>query len=68
MSNFLTLYRLLKKKKILPEKEAIKFLVDVLNGFTQLIKNGIIHRDLKPANIILDKTVILRFITFRHIN
>ena len=24
---------LLKKKKILPEKEAIKFLVDVLKGF-----------------------------------
>ena len=47
--------RHLKKKKLLPEKEAIKFLVDVLNGFTQLIKNGIIHRDLKPANILIDK-------------
>ncbi|CAD8048740.1 unnamed protein product [Paramecium primaurelia] len=46
----------LKKKKNLTEKEAIKFLVDVLTGFTQLIKNGIIHRDLKPANILLDKT------------
>ncbi|CAD8163035.1 unnamed protein product [Paramecium octaurelia] len=46
---------LLKKRKLLPEKEAIKFLVDVLNGFTQLIKNGIIHRDLKPANILIDK-------------
>ncbi|CAK66613.1 unnamed protein product (macronuclear) [Paramecium tetraurelia] len=46
---------LLKKRKILSEKEAIKFLVDVLNGFTQLIKNGITHRDLKPANILIDK-------------
>lgn len=59
---------MLKKKKILPEKEAVKFLVDVLNGFTQLIKNGIIHRDLKPANIILDKTVNFKFLTFRHTN
>ncbi|KAM3142202.1 hypothetical protein pb186bvf_005611 [Paramecium bursaria] len=48
---------LLKKKKILPEKEAIKFLVDVLKGFLQLIKHGIIHRDLKPANILIHQGV-----------
>ena len=30
---FIYYISLLKKKKILPEKEAIKFLVDVLKGF-----------------------------------
>lgn len=39
------------------EKDALKFLVDVLTGFIQLIKHGIIHRDLKPANILIDKGV-----------
>lgn len=35
------------------EKEVLEFLIDILNGFTQLIKHGIIHRDLKPANILI---------------
>lgn len=48
---------LLKKRKFLAEKEAVKFIVDVLTGFLQLIKHGIIHRDLKPANILIDKGV-----------
>lgn len=41
----------------MPEKEALRFMIDILNGFIQLIKNGIIHRDLKPANILIDKGV-----------
>lgn len=41
----------------MPEKDALKIIVDILTGFTQLIKNGIIHRDLKPANILIDKGV-----------
>ncbi|CAD8177679.1 unnamed protein product [Paramecium octaurelia] len=49
------LEELLKKQKLLSEKDAIKFLVDILNGFTQLIKNGIIHKNLKPENILIDK-------------
>lgn len=48
-------FRLIAKKKQLPEAEALKFLTDILNGFIQLISNGIIHRDLKPANILIDK-------------
>ncbi|CAD8197134.1 unnamed protein product [Paramecium octaurelia] len=43
------------QKKTMPEKDAVKFMIDILNGFIQLIKNGIIHRDLKPANILIDK-------------
>lgn len=43
---------------MMSEKDAMKFLVDILTGFVQLIKHGIIHRDLKPANILIDKGVI----------
>lgn len=48
---------LLSQKKSMSEKDALKFLTDVLTGFVQLIKNGVIHRDLKPANILIDKGV-----------
>jgi len=47
----------LAQHKSMPEKDALKFLTDILTGFIQLIKNGIIHRDLKPANILIDKGV-----------
>ncbi|CAK63370.1 unnamed protein product (macronuclear) [Paramecium tetraurelia] len=48
-------YELLKKRKLLSEKDTIKLLIDILNGFTQLIKNGVTHRNLKPENILIDK-------------
>jgi serine/threonine protein kinase len=32
----------------LDEKRAMKCLVQILNGFGELTKNGITHRDLKP--------------------
>jgi serine/threonine protein kinase len=35
------------------EKKTVKCLVQLLNGFGELIKNGITHRDLKPENILL---------------
>jgi calcium-dependent protein kinase len=49
--------RLLKKKRLLPEEEALKVLQDILTGFIELIKSGIIHRDLKPANILIHQGV-----------
>lgn len=48
------------KNKMMSEKDAFKFIVDMLHGFVQLIKHGIIHRDLKPANILIDKGVPLK--------
>lgn len=31
----------------------MKYLIQILNGFGELVKNGIIHRDLKPENILI---------------
>ncbi|CAD8106591.1 unnamed protein product [Paramecium sonneborni] len=51
------LQHLLKKKKFLPQKEAVSFFIDVLLGMMELVKKGIIHRDLKPANILINRDI-----------
>jgi serine/threonine-protein kinase ULK/ATG1 len=43
----------LKRKKRLPENEALAFLRDVLRGFEYMTRRDIMHRDLKPANILI---------------
>lgn len=45
---------MLKKNKRFPEDKAKTILIDLLNGFLELVKNGIIHRDLKPENILIN--------------
>ena len=46
-----------KNNKRLPEAEAKKCLIDIVNGFTELVNLGIVHRDLKPDNILINKGV-----------
>ena len=36
----------------------MKCLIQILNGFGELIKNGITHRDLKPENIMVKDKVL----------
>jgi len=36
----------------------MKCLIQILNGFGELVKNGVIHRDLKPENILLRDEVL----------
>lgn len=43
----------LKKKKRLQEKDALKFLKEIMSGFEYLNQREITHRDLKPANILI---------------
>ncbi|CAK60881.1 unnamed protein product (macronuclear) [Paramecium tetraurelia] len=52
-SNLQTI-RILQKQRKLPETETIKLINDLIDGFSELIKQGIIHRDLRPSNILYD--------------
>lgn len=45
------LKQLLLKKRC-TEPEVIEIMIQIINGFKELVKLGIIHRDLKPANIL----------------
>ena len=40
-------------RKVLPEKEALGYLAQLLDAFKELNKNNVMHRDLKPDNIFL---------------
>ena len=30
----------------------MEIMIQIVNGFKELVKSGVIHRDLKPANIL----------------
>ena len=47
------LQKYIRKSKRLTESKAKEILIQILNGFQELIKYGIMHRDLKPANILI---------------
>lgn len=49
-----TLDQLLKKQHRLSERDAICVMVDLINGFSELMSKNIVHRDLKPANIFIN--------------
>ncbi|KAM3145308.1 hypothetical protein pb186bvf_002636 [Paramecium bursaria] len=49
------LAKLLKQKKKLTYQEVFNMIIDLLNGFAELLINGFIHRDLKPANILISQ-------------
>ena len=55
---------LLKKKKIMDESEAKKYLQQLANGLKYLTENNIFHRDLKPQNILIGKDNILKITDF----
>lgn len=48
------LFDVLQVKVILSEKEARRYLAQVLEANISCEENGVIHRDLKPENILLD--------------
>ena len=52
-----TLSSYLKKREKIPELEALKILIDILQGYYEMFKLGIILRDLKPDYILRHEDV-----------
>ncbi|KAL4477974.1 hypothetical protein ABPG72_013382 [Tetrahymena utriculariae] len=50
----------LKRRKTIPEAEAIEFFKQILNGFKGLHEVPAVHRDLKAANILIHNKNILK--------
>lgn len=48
----------MKKKGKIPEKEALILLMQICNGFVELIKEGVMHRDLKPQNVLIHQGIL----------
>ncbi|CAD8078080.1 unnamed protein product [Paramecium sonneborni] len=46
------------QKRRLSEKEAQGIMLQIINGFKELVKQGVIHRDLKPANILNHEGIV----------
>jgi len=42
----------LGKKGHLTEEEAVKYFLEILNGFKVLVKNNVVHRDFKLSNLL----------------
>ena len=41
------------RNRVMKENEAFQVITQILQGFTELVKEKIVHRDLKPANILV---------------
>lgn len=48
----------------LEEKEACKFLEQILSGVEYIHKLNFVHRDLKPENLLLDENMNIKIVDF----
>ncbi len=46
---------LMKKKKIIPQMDAVRIIKEACKGLNEAHKHGIVHRDIKPDNIMLTR-------------
>ena len=59
-----TLFDYVVKKKGLPEKEAFKYFIQIVNAIKFLHDNDVIHRDIKPENILLFDNEVAKLCDF----
>jgi serine/threonine-protein kinase len=59
-----TLYHLLKRRRSLPEPEALSIAARLCDALDYLHARGIVHRDLKPENVMLCRDGTLRLMDF----
>jgi serine/threonine-protein kinase len=59
-----TLYQLLKRRRSLPEPEALSIAARLCDALDYLHARGIVHRDLKPENVMLCQDGSLRLMDF----
>jgi len=58
------LFNYIVSKRRLDEKEACRFLQEILSGTEYLHKVSVVHRDLKPENLLLDSNYSIKIIDF----
>jgi serine/threonine protein kinase len=59
-----TLAQLLARKGVLPAREAVALMMDVLDALAVAHAEGVIHRDIKPSNIVVDSSGRARVMDF----
>jgi serine/threonine protein kinase len=59
-----TLAQLLARKGPLPAREAVAYMMDVLDAIAVAHTEGVVHRDIKPSNILVDSTGRARIMDF----
>ncbi|CAD8077667.1 unnamed protein product [Paramecium sonneborni] len=58
------LFEYIVKNRKVPEKQACKFLLQILSGVEYIHKIGIVHRDLKPENLLFDQNQNIKIVDF----
>ncbi|EAR87771.2 Serine/Threonine kinase domain protein (macronuclear) [Tetrahymena thermophila SB210] len=58
------LFDYIVKRTRLSERQASKFLQQIINGIEYMSKIGVVHRDLKPENLLLDHNYNIKIVDF----
>ena len=59
-----TLFEYMNKIRKISLKEAVSFLVDIIDAVTYLHQRSIVHRDIKPENIVLGSEGVAKLCDF----
>ena len=53
-----------KIKKNISENEAVTYMEQIIEGYSNIFEKSLIHRDLKPANLLITKTNQIKIADF----